>query len=144
MQKAGFFMTRLVRSLRLAHSHMEFWSIKIFNSHCLPLLIQKEYLLVEKQIRHIFDDMGLIMRKPAFCICENKGADQLRGNREADQRLRFRYTDMQSLFFLNPKIQASRHFLWLYSPVYVGPGWKSRRPVFSQRGSYLMKCFSSP
>ena len=33
------------------------------------------------------------MRKPAFCICENKGADQLRGNREADERLCFRYTD---------------------------------------------------
>ena len=33
------------------------------------------------------------MRKPAFCICENKGADQLRGNREADQRLCFRYID---------------------------------------------------
>ena len=32
------------------------------------------------------------MRKPAFCICENKDADQLRGNREADQRLCFRYT----------------------------------------------------
>ena len=31
------------------------------------------------------------MRKPAFCICENKDADQLRGNREADQRLCFRY-----------------------------------------------------
>ena len=28
-----------------------------------------------------------------FCICENKDADQLRGNREADQRLCFRYTD---------------------------------------------------
>ena len=27
--------------------------------------------------------------KPAFCICENKDADQLRGNREADQRLLF-------------------------------------------------------
>ena len=27
------------------------------------------------------------------CLCENKGADQLRGNREADQRLCFRYTD---------------------------------------------------
>ena len=26
-----------------------------------------------------------------FCICENKDADQLRGNREADQRLCFRY-----------------------------------------------------
>ena len=33
------------------------------------------------------------MRKPAFSICENKDADQLRGNREADQRLCFRYID---------------------------------------------------
>ena len=33
------------------------------------------------------------MRKPTFCICENKDADQLRGNREADQRLCFRYRD---------------------------------------------------
>ena len=29
------------------------------------------------------------MRKPTFCICENKDADQLRGNREADQCLCF-------------------------------------------------------
>ena len=33
------------------------------------------------------------MRKPAFCICENKDADQLRGNREDDQRPCFRYVD---------------------------------------------------
>ena len=33
------------------------------------------------------------MRKPTFCICENKDADQLRGNREADQRLWFCYID---------------------------------------------------
>ena len=32
------------------------------------------------------------MRKPAFCICKNKDADQLCGNREADQRLCFCYT----------------------------------------------------
>ena len=37
--------------------------------------------------------MSLVMRKPAFCICENKDADQLRGNREADQRLCFCYID---------------------------------------------------
>ena len=37
--------------------------------------------------------MSRVMRKQAFCICENKDADQLRGNREADQRLCFRYTD---------------------------------------------------
>ena len=33
------------------------------------------------------------MRKPAFCISENKDADQLCGNHEADQRLCFRYID---------------------------------------------------
>ena len=32
-------------------------------------------------------------RKPEFCLCENKGADQLRSNCEADQRLCFRYSD---------------------------------------------------
>ena len=33
------------------------------------------------------------MRKPDICICENTDADQLRGNREADQRLCSRFTD---------------------------------------------------
>ena len=43
------------------------------------------------------------MRKSAFCICENKDADQLRGNREADQRLCFRYID--STIPLLPKLR---------------------------------------
>ena len=33
------------------------------------------------------------MGKPTICIGENKGADQLRSNCEADQRLCFHYTD---------------------------------------------------
>ena len=37
--------------------------------------------------------MSRIKRKPTLCICENKDADQLRGNRKAHQRLCFRYTD---------------------------------------------------
>ena len=37
--------------------------------------------------------MSRVMRKPAFCICENKDADELRGNRTADQRLCFPYID---------------------------------------------------
>ena len=43
--------------------------------------------------------------KPAFCICENKNADQLCGNREADQRLCFRYID--STIPLLPKSEIS-------------------------------------
>ena len=45
------------------------------------------------------------MRKTAFCICENKDADQLCGNRKADQRLCFRYMD--STIPLLPKSKIS-------------------------------------
>ena len=45
------------------------------------------------------------MRNPDFCICENKDAGQLSGNREADQRLCFRYTD--STIPLLPKSEIS-------------------------------------
>ena len=37
--------------------------------------------------------VSLVIRKLAFCICANKDADKLRGKREADRRLCFRYTD---------------------------------------------------
>ena len=83
-------------------------------------------------------EMRRVLRKPAFCICENKDTDQLHCNCEADQRLRFRYID--TLFFLNTKFQASSHLLWLYSQVCVGPRRKHRRPVFSQQGSNLLLC----
>ena len=51
---------------------------------------------VAKQVlcSYMYDtDMSCIMRKPTFYICENNAADQLRGNREGDQRLCFRYID---------------------------------------------------
>ena len=41
--------------------------------------------------KSIYLNMRRVVRKPAFCICENKDADQLRGYREADQRLCFHY-----------------------------------------------------
>ena len=49
--------------------------------------------------------MSRVVRKPDFCICKNKDADQLRGKREADQRLCFRYTD--STIPLLPKYEIS-------------------------------------
>ena len=53
----------------------------------------------------IRDDLSRVMRVPTTCICKNKDADQLRGNREADQRLCFRYLD--STIPLPPKYKIS-------------------------------------
>ena len=49
--------------------------------------------------------MSLVMRKPDFCICENKAADQLCGNRTADQCLCFHH--MGSAILLLSKSEIS-------------------------------------
>ena len=53
------------------------------------------------------------MRKPDFCLCENKDADQLRGDREADQRLCFRYTNSKIPLLSESEISS----LQLYSAI---------------------------
>ena len=51
------------------------------------------------------DLKSLVMRNPAFCICENKGADQLISAFVFTTRI------VQSLYFLNPKFQVSNNYL---------------------------------
>ena len=50
--------------------------------------------------------MSRIARKRDFCLCENKGADQLPSNCEADQRLCFRYTDSTISLLLKSEISS--------------------------------------
>ena len=45
-------------------------------------------------------------KKADFCLCENKGADQLRSNCEADQRLCFRYTDSTLSLLIKSEISS--------------------------------------
>ena len=76
------------------------------------------------------------MGKPTICIGENKDADQLRGNREADQRLCFRYTD--STIPLLPKSEISS-FCLLSVLVQVGlcrTCSETTLLVFPRGGSY--------
>ena len=50
--------------------------------------------------------MSYEARKPAFCICENKDADQLCSNCTADQRLCFLYMDSTIPFLLKSEISS--------------------------------------
>ena len=62
------------------------------------------------KLQQDWQDVSIIlsrpMGKPTICIGENKGADQLRGNREADQCLCFRYSDSTIPPLLNSKISS--------------------------------------
>ena len=54
-------------------------------------------------MHHLGLHMSHAMRKPDFCLCENKGAAQLRSNCKADQRLCFCYMTIPLL----PKSEIS-------------------------------------
>ena len=69
------------------------------------------------------------MINPDFYKCINKGA----------QAFVFATKIVQSIFFLNPKFQASSNLLWLCSLVCVAPGRKPRGPVFLHRGSFVVQ-----
>ena len=76
------------------------------------------------------------MRKPTFCICENKDADQLSANPKADQRLCFRNIDSAIPLLSKSEISS----LWP-SSVAVQPGLcqtrsETRTLIFSGQGSF--------
>ena len=48
--------------------------------------------------------LSRLMGKPTICLGDNKGADQLRGSCEADQRLCFRYSDSTIPLLLKSEI----------------------------------------
>ena len=56
--------------------------------------------------RYHMRQMSRLMGKPTICLGENKDADQLRGNREADQRLCFRYSDSTIPLLLKSEISS--------------------------------------
>ena len=78
------------------------------------------------------------MRKPTICICENKDADQLHGNREADHAFVFATGIVKFFYFLIPKFPASSHLLCLYSSVCIGPVQK-QHCLFSHEAAYMLK-----
>ena len=85
-------------------------------------------------------NLSHVIRKPAFCVCENKGADQLRSNCAADQRLCFGYID--STIPLLPKSEISS---LQQSSVTVQPGlyriW-SETPKTGFLATRLNSCYS--
>ena len=52
-------------------------------------LLEKEKAMGYFNLKFDTLQMSHLMGKPTICIGENKDADQLRGDREADQRLLF-------------------------------------------------------
>ena len=90
-------------------------------------------------------NMSRCIGKPAICLSENKGADQL-CMAKTKKQIRCAYcafvfaTRIEHFFyFLNPKFPASSHLLCLYSLVCVGPVRKAKLLVFLSAGSYSTK-----
>ena len=88
LNKTSFFCFLAEASLmaaELGKSKSFICDIKILMSHLV--------ISFPPDVRVWLLNLSQVMRKQTFCICENKGADRLRSNCEADQRLCFRYMD---------------------------------------------------
>ena len=77
------------------------------------------------------------MRKSSFVYANTKMQISCAVTAQQINAFVFATWIVQSLYFLNPKFQASGHLPCLYSPVCVGPGQKHRKPVLSQPGSIM-------
>ena len=82
--------------------------------------------------------MSLVVRKPFFAYAKTKTQISCAVTAKLISAYVFATWIVQTLYFLNPTFQASSQLLWLYSLVCIGHGRKPRRPVFSQRGSYII------
>ena len=77
------------------------------------------------------------MGKPTICIGENKDADQLRGNREADQRLCFRYSDSTIPLLLKSEISSFQLFSVLVQVDLCQTWSETTLLVFPRDGSHV-------
>ena len=103
------------------------------------------YRRVDKRSSQMHYHMSRPMGKPTFCIGEHKGADQLRGNREAAMINAFVFVTriVQSLLYLTTKFQASSLLLCLYMPVCVGPVRKPHCWFFYEAAQLSVKLYQN-
>ena len=80
--------------------------------------------------------MSRLMGKPTICICENKDADHLGGNREADQRLCFHYTDSTLSLLLKSEISSFQPASALVQVSLCRTRSETTLLVFPRGGSY--------
>ena len=86
------YFTHMLKQRHIS-SALQPWLFSAFGFRCMGSIICLLLLIsdISKLLR--LHKLSRVVRKPAFCICENKDTDQLCGNRTADQRLCFRYID---------------------------------------------------
>ena len=106
----------------------------------LPYIFQVLYILCFTRPRYqvsVYRTIG-----PLVCICKTKTQISFAVTAKLISAFVFATQIVQSLYFLNPKFQASSHLLRLYSLVCVGPG---RKPLdlFSQNEAHISLMLSN-
>ena len=78
--------------------------------HSIAFCVDYILLLMYSVGSRFLHEISLVMRKLDFCLCENKGTDQLCSNCTADQRLCFCYTESTIPLLLKSKISSFKSY----------------------------------
>ena len=111
----------------------------LYSLHCVQKYIKTEQNILEMITEYKHEHLSLVVRKPAFCIYENKDAYQLRGNREADQRLCFRYTDTTIPLLSKSEISSLWPSAVTAQPGFVSDQVRNSEDRFSHSEAYLIR-----
>ena len=94
----------------------------------------------------MYDEMSHCMRRPKLCIYAKTKmqlsfavTDQIRGNREADQRLCFPYTDSTIPLLSKSELLSLLALFCLYTSRCVGPSRRARMLVCHTKAHILIR-----
>ena len=108
----------------------------------ISFLTLRPSLRLIDQLDGIFFGISTLILKPTHCYMSRVVRNRFFAYAKTKTQISFAETAklisafvfatkiVQSLYFLYTKFQASSHLVWLYSPVYVGPGQKPRKTGF--------------
>ena len=98
----------------------------LLNRKCAEVWKAENYVipLFFEKVREGGGQLSLVLGKRLFAYAKTKAQISFAVTTKLISAFVFATWIEQSLYFLNPKFQASSHLLWLYSPVCVRPGRK--------------------
>ena len=125
----------LPRRIILFYHHLLLLLFSLFLLSPLHILLVLHPVTLTNLVENTYIYMSCVMRKPAFCICENTDADQLRDNRATDQRFCFRYIDCTIPLLAQAEVSSliyfSEHDHDIIQPSVI---------LYGQRGDHKSEC----
>ena len=125
------------------HKNIEYWFLLTFNDIQKDIQHQYHTHLEKKNWLYGCIIWASSWENRLFAYAKTKSQISFAVTAKLISTFVFATKIVQSLFFLNPKFQASSYLLWLHSLVCVRPGWKPEHWFSHNEAHFLLILLAS-